>query len=602
MIRILLVDDQKSIREYLKSILHTESDLKVVGTAENGKAAIQQVAKLQPDVVIIDMEMPGLDGVTTIKIIRQRFPCTKILVLSGYDKNQYIHKSLDAGAMGYILKQASAEELRDAVRLAQKGYTQLAPGLIEKVIQKVPEPNLVTTQINTVKSTLPIALETNEFRLSTNQFDSQLSGIPLIPNHIKTEGISPLSTQPSPKQIGWRQVVTLMMMAVMLTTGIYFVRYLLRKPSPSLTYSQQVTRITDTEFTGKIKPNKVSKVMALNPGVVEAIQVKIGQEVESGEILLTLKNPEADKALTQAIEQKQIALQQQQEVLQQQQKAQQRVSELESKIAELKNNESPLARKIADADLDVALAENQADSQRRESVKRAEIIYERAQSRVRSFTRLYQDGAISKEQLEQALAEMRVAQTDLKSAQAKANTATNLEVAKREKLILQRQAFVKQQQLKRQQLEEQLQTARLDYQHLNQRLQLLRQQSSILAQLRVPKMQNSVTATTAGVVVELPVKIGEQIYTGNPLVGLANMNRLSVEVPVSTQMINVLKTGQKAVVKVGAGEATQEFSAEITTISPLPSEDMSHIVEVEFANPDNALLAGQSAAVYFLRE
>jgi RND family efflux transporter MFP subunit len=143
MIRILLVDDQESIRDYLQSQLDRDLDIEVIGTADNGKLAIQQVARLQPDVVLMDMEMPDMDGVSTTKIIHQRFPNIKILILSGYDKNQYIHASLDAGAMGYLLKNASPDELRDSIRFVNKGYTQLAPGLLGKIVRQATVSDLV---------------------------------------------------------------------------------------------------------------------------------------------------------------------------------------------------------------------------------------------------------------------------------------------------------------------------------------------------------------------------------------------------------------------------------------------------------------------------
>jgi DNA-binding NarL/FixJ family response regulator/uncharacterized protein involved in exopolysaccharide biosynthesis len=140
MIRILLVDDQKSIRESLRMILESAPDLQVVGTASDGHTAIEQVSYLKPDVVLIDMEMPGLDGVSATRIISQKFADVKVLVLSMHDDEALIAKSTHAGALGYLLKNTPPQELRAAVRFVQLGYPQYGPGLLDKVISSKEEP------------------------------------------------------------------------------------------------------------------------------------------------------------------------------------------------------------------------------------------------------------------------------------------------------------------------------------------------------------------------------------------------------------------------------------------------------------------------------
>jgi HlyD family secretion protein len=132
-VRILIVDDQRMIREGLKALLQSEPDFEVVGTAENGYRAIEQVEQLQPDVVLIDMEMPELDGVEATKIICERFVDTKILVLSTHNDDRYVTQSLEAGAKGYLLKGTPAHEVREAIRAVHKGYFQVGPGLFDKI-------------------------------------------------------------------------------------------------------------------------------------------------------------------------------------------------------------------------------------------------------------------------------------------------------------------------------------------------------------------------------------------------------------------------------------------------------------------------------------
>ncbi|NJR38348.1 MAG: response regulator transcription factor [Leptolyngbyaceae cyanobacterium CSU_1_4] len=134
MIRLLLVDDQNLICQGLKAMLSLEPDLEVVGIANNGAVAIEQVAALQPDVVLMDVRMPIMDGREATRAIAQQYHQVKVLVLSTFDDDQYIADAMRAGAKGYLLKDMPSEELAQAIRFVHLGYTQLAPGLMEKLI------------------------------------------------------------------------------------------------------------------------------------------------------------------------------------------------------------------------------------------------------------------------------------------------------------------------------------------------------------------------------------------------------------------------------------------------------------------------------------
>ncbi|GAB4176943.1 MAG: response regulator transcription factor [Coleofasciculaceae cyanobacterium] len=140
MIRILLVDDQSLIRQGLRALLELEPDLEVVGEAENGHSAIALVETLHPDIVLLDIRMPLMDGVAVTREIGQRFSETKVLVLTTFDDDEYVAQALRYGAKGYLLKDTPSEELAAAIRAVDKGYTQLGPGLVEKVISKTPTP------------------------------------------------------------------------------------------------------------------------------------------------------------------------------------------------------------------------------------------------------------------------------------------------------------------------------------------------------------------------------------------------------------------------------------------------------------------------------
>lgn len=133
-IRLLIVDDQSLIRQGLKAMLEQEPDLQVVGDAENGKVALELVAELQPDVVLMDIRMPEMDGRTATKLITQNFPNIKVLVLSTFDDDSYLTGAMRAGAKGYLLKDMPSSELADAIRFGHSGYTQFGPGLFDKLL------------------------------------------------------------------------------------------------------------------------------------------------------------------------------------------------------------------------------------------------------------------------------------------------------------------------------------------------------------------------------------------------------------------------------------------------------------------------------------
>ena len=138
MIKVLLVDDQHLIRQGLKALLELEPDLEIVGEAENGKVAIDLISQFHPDVVLMDIRMPIMDGVAATQQIQQNFPNVKILVLTTFDDDEYVKAAIQNGAMGYLLKDTPSEELAVAIRAVYKGYTQLGPGIVKKLLTQFP--------------------------------------------------------------------------------------------------------------------------------------------------------------------------------------------------------------------------------------------------------------------------------------------------------------------------------------------------------------------------------------------------------------------------------------------------------------------------------
>ena len=136
-IRVLLVDDQPMLRTGFRYILDAEDDLEVVGEAADGEVALAQVRALRPDVVLMDIRMPRLDGVAATAALTAENPSTpKVVILTTYDTDEYVVEALRAGASGFLLKDAPAEDLIAAVRVVHRGDTVVAPGVTRRLLDR----------------------------------------------------------------------------------------------------------------------------------------------------------------------------------------------------------------------------------------------------------------------------------------------------------------------------------------------------------------------------------------------------------------------------------------------------------------------------------
>ncbi len=140
-ISVLLVEDHVITRQGIRELLKEEADMQVVGEVGNGEEAVAIAAELEPDVVIMDVALPGINGVEATRQIKLMRPATAVLVLSAYDDDEYVFALLDAGAAGYLLKTASGDELVDAVRAVHNGEPVLGPAVLRKVINRSRFPN-----------------------------------------------------------------------------------------------------------------------------------------------------------------------------------------------------------------------------------------------------------------------------------------------------------------------------------------------------------------------------------------------------------------------------------------------------------------------------
>lgn len=133
-IRLLIVDDQRLMRDGLRTLMELEPDLEVAGEAEDGLAALEQYAALQPDVVLMDIRMPRLDGVEATRRLRQRYPEARVIILTTFDDDALVFDGLRAGALGYLLKDVSGGELAEAIRKVASGGALIEPSVARKVL------------------------------------------------------------------------------------------------------------------------------------------------------------------------------------------------------------------------------------------------------------------------------------------------------------------------------------------------------------------------------------------------------------------------------------------------------------------------------------
>ena len=284
-INVLIVDDQKMIREGLKALIKTEDDIVIVGVAENGQDAIKQVESLKPEVVLMDMEMPSMDGMEATKIICQQFPDVKVLVLSTFDTQEYVARSLNSGAMGYLLKGTPAKELTDAIRSVHRGYAQIGPGVYRNItlpqLQEVGKLPLVSsaTATATETQTRPERSYPKGELITTNRDRNGEGLVKRDPSAINTRKFEQtVILRRSPK---WSRFIMMGIMGVSIFALVW-------------AYFAKIEQVIPAQ--GYIQPTgKLQEIQVPTNGVVQEVKVKEGQQVQEGEVLMLL-----DAATSQA--------------------------------------------------------------------------------------------------------------------------------------------------------------------------------------------------------------------------------------------------------------------------------------------------------------
>lgn len=154
MIKVLIVDDQRTVQEIIKSYIEDDPGLELIGCGNNGKEAIELIERYHPHVVLMDIEMPVMDGLEATQIISEQFINTNVLIISVHNEDTYLDTALQVGAKGYLKKNTPEKELINAIYSAYKGYFQLGPGLLEQYLYKATKSQSNSQDIEQLKSVI----------------------------------------------------------------------------------------------------------------------------------------------------------------------------------------------------------------------------------------------------------------------------------------------------------------------------------------------------------------------------------------------------------------------------------------------------------------
>jgi hemolysin D len=289
-INILVVDDSNYVRESLNHYLAAQPDFSIVGSVDNVPTALEQIKTLNPDLVLMDIEMPGINGIEATKAITQQFEQTKVIVLSSHKEPHYVDQVLDAGAKGYLLKTTPLEDLANSIRFVHKGYWQFSPGLLEKRdLNKVKHPLLPGQEmIETSRTSSSESL----IHTSANQSTTQ-DGADIIPTPSRQ-----IQRQAQPDDWSSQTKELIDALPRVWTRGLlYFLAIFTAIALPWAMFSQ-----VDETGTAKGRLEPKGKTFILDApvaGTVAKINVKTGDVIEAGQSLLELDSEQARSQLQQ---------------------------------------------------------------------------------------------------------------------------------------------------------------------------------------------------------------------------------------------------------------------------------------------------------------
>ncbi|GAB4235906.1 MAG: hypothetical protein Kow0049_20730 [Stanieria sp.] len=546
MIRILIVDDQKSIREQLTTLLEREPNIEVVGTAEDGYAAFERVIELHPDIVLIDMILPGMDGISTAQIICQNYPEIKLIAWSAFDSHDLVTKFLRIGGKGYLLKDTPVEELAGAIALVDKGYIQISPSLTSKMernISGVMEFIPVTSKLDTsVESAEKNANEDKNwvnrlkdtFIVTLKNSDGELNLVATTPAPIVKSDLRIVKGTTVPIEanellppvsnwtiLGGLMTVSAIAIATMMATVTQ--------------YKVIVKGDATVRPTGELR-----LVQAATDGVIIDIATKLNQAVKQGDAIATLDSSQ----LHTQVNQLQTSIQQ----------AQLQSTQIEAQINALDSQIHAETDKI-DRNLASARAEYQRSLREYQDkqittvaeVEEAQANLKLAQDELTRYQKLVDSGAISQLQLTEKQAAYSTAQARLKRVQTALNPSNaELEIAAEN--IAQQQATGK----------ATLATLNKERQGLiQQKIEIdrsVKRDRLSLKQLEQDLNKTKITATADGMIAKLNLRNpGQTVKAGEEIAQIVPSNSaMEIKAKIPPQDISKLQLKQPVELRISA--------------------------------------------------
>lgn len=613
-IRVLVVDDQHFARQFLQNVIDTRaSQLEVIGTADNGQQALQKVEFFHPDVVLIDLEMPEMDGVSATRIITQRFPNCKVLVLSSYDNDSYLHEAFQAGAKGYLLKNTPGEELRNAITSVSKGYYQVGPGLLTKVLSN-------DTVVSTTKPSATVADDRGELQQDWSGSTQEL-----------------LNTLP---RVWSRGIVYLFL--ILIAIGLPWTI---------------LAKIDETgSARGKIEPKgKTLEIDTAVSGKVTQILTEEGQVVEAGQELLKIESAPVRSELKQ-----------QQQKLAGQQDRLARLESLKNKhlqtlnLRQQQNQAQSLekqaqleqARQSLESSQDLYKSQKQEKQaqleQARKAIQTSQAAYELAQVRLKSATekvpryrQAFQNGAISQDRLLETVQSAQEAEKEVKRSKSQLEQTKS----RLQEIQSSYQTLVKEQNAESEQAKLRLSEQQGSYSSLlhsnnlasiqtEEKLQEIEAQIASVGgeiaqtknqidSLKFQIEQYTVTAPVSGTVFDFPIQNAEaSVQSGDTVATIAQVENgiypetdLVLRANMPSSETAFLETGLPAKIKLDAypfqdyGIVEGNVSwispdSKVANDSPAPSAEQSEFFELEISidrpyldaeNEKIAITPGQTA-------
>ncbi len=606
MIRILLVDDQNIVREGIQALLASKQKLQVVGAAKDGKSAIEQVEKLRPDLVLMDLEMPKLNGIAATKKICQQFPRTKVLVLSSHKEPKYILQALQAGAEGYLLKDTVAKDLEQAIWSVYQGQSQIDAKLLKEALTEnaLKQPlrsaeqdgasstrrsRKTTSLIVQNKSNLdnfnnPYSTVKNTNGNHQNQLSSKSSRTDYLRQSSPSEITKRLNNHQNyddqrqtklnllsqPKN-RWLIALVFLGLLVVGATIIYGLNFA-NRPTTNTTEETIEPTFEAVTALGRIEPE--GEVITLSPPPnmggtrIGKLMVEEGEQVKAEQVIALLDNHALKKAAVEVAQQEVAIAQTNLELVQ----AGAKIGDINAQQAAIKRLEAELAGKTETQEATIARLTAQLNREtevQTANLRRWQAELNNATAEFQRYHKLAEDGAISVSELDSRRLTLETAKQRVREAQANYNRTrdTSQEEIKEARATKEEtQNTIAQQILEAQASLASISEVRpLDVQKAEAEL------SKAIANFKEAKQDLELTyikAPIASQILRINAYPGEMVNQEEGVVELGQTDRMMVIAEIYESDISRISLGQQAKIVSEGGAFTDEIQGKVTHIRP----------------------------------